>query len=342
MIFDFQYPHLLWFLFLVPVLLLFRGKIGRQAAVRFPSVNLAKQVSAFVRSRPGRFSGWTRALILALVVVAFARPRMGEETSQVSSSGIDIVLAVDLSGSMWAHDFNLAGIPQDRLTVVKRVVRQFIENRKSDRIGLVAFAGEPYLVSPLTLNHEWLLERLDELEIGMIPDGTAIGSAIGTSVNRLVGQDGKSRIVILLTDGANNRGMLEPLAAAEAASALDIRVYTIGAGRDGVVPYPARFMRDGQPMRGSDGQIILRNNYSSIDLEVLKEVADKTGARYYHATDTEQLAEVYEEIDELEKTEIHLTVRRLYDDVFWIPACAALGLFCMEQLIAYTRRRRLP
>ncbi len=342
MIFRFAQPEA-FFLLLIPLaLLLLQGRIGKQAAVRFPSVALAKQVSAFVRSRPGRFRGWLRALILVAVIVALARPQAGEEATEITSSGVDIVLAVDLSGSMWAHDFSLGGELQDRLTVVKRVIREFIEKRPSDRIGLVAFSGEPYLVSPLTLNHNWLLQRLDELEIGMGPDGTAIGSAIGTSVNRLLDQEAETRLIVLLTDGANNRGQLQPIAAAEAAAAFDIRIYAVGVGRDGIVRYPLVDRRTNRPVVDARGRKQFENGRSEIDLATLQEVADATNGRYYHATDTEQLMSIYEEIDQLEKTEITQHIRRLFDDYFWIPLLGALAFLGLEQILAHTRYRRLP
>jgi Ca-activated chloride channel family protein len=341
MIFRFANPELLGLLVLVPIFLLLRGKTGRAAAVKFPSIQLAKQVAAFVRSRPGRFAGWLRALVLTCLIVALARPQFGEETSDITQSGIDIVLAVDLSTSMWAHDFEMSGLPVDRLTVVRRVLEDFIERRPSDRLGLIAFSGEAFLVSPLTLKHDWLSNRLEELEIGMLPDGTAIGSAIGTSVNRLVDQESKSKIIILLTDGENNTGVIDPLPAAEAAKAFGIKIYTIGVGRVGNVPYP-RTDRFGNFVRDRNGRPLLSLQQSQIDLESLQEIAKMTEGRYYHATDTDQLEAIYDEIDELEKTEITLTVNRLYDDMFWIPLALAAALFALEQILAQTRLRRLP
>jgi Ca-activated chloride channel homolog len=179
-----------------------------------------------------------RLLVLALLILGLARPQFGRGTTEVDASGIDIVLAVDVSGSMEALDFELAGRPVSRIEVVKQVVSRFIEDRPNDRIGLVAFAGRPYLVSPLTLDHDWLQQRLDQVRIGMVEDGTAIGSAIASSVNRLREQEAKSRIVILLTDGMNNAGKVPPALAAEAAESLGIKVYTIGAGTRGNAPMP--------------------------------------------------------------------------------------------------------
>jgi len=340
--FRFAQPELLWLLLIIPCFLLLRGKTGRKASILFPSTFLVRQVAAFVQSKPGRFTGWLRALILTFALLALARPQAGEELSKITSSGMDIVLTVDLSTSMWAHDFEINGVPQDRLTVVKEVIREFIEKRPSDRIGLVAFAADPYLISPLTLKHDWLLERLDDLEIGMVTDGTAIGSAVGSSVNRLMDQEAKSRIVILLTDGANNRGQIQPIAAAEAAAAFGIKVYAVGVGREGIVRVPARLDRNNKPARNSDGSIIFTSSRSSIDLKTLEEIAKKTNAHYFHATDSDELDAIYNEIDTLEKTDKELSVRILYSDLFWIPLAAALGLLVLEQAFGQTRYRRLP
>lgn len=341
MIFRFAQPELLWLLLLIPLFLLLRGKLGRSAAIRFPSLQLVKQCAAFVKSRPGRFAGWLRAAILVCLILALARPQAGEETTEITQSGVDIVVAVDLSTSMWAHDLEINGIAVDRLSVVKHVLEDFIAKRRSDRLGLIAFAAEAYLVSPLTLRHDWLNQRLQELEIGMLPDGTAIGSALGVSVNRLATQESESKIVILLTDGANNRGMIEPIPAAQAAKALGIKVYTIGVGRAGRVPYPA-FDRFGRPIRDAQGNLRFSLQTSDIDLESLKEIARITEGRYFYATATEELEAIYEEIDALEKTEVTFNIRRLFDDYFWIPLALAAFLLAVEQLLGQTRFRRLP
>jgi len=188
MIYRFESPEFLWLLLLVPLLAALKGRRGRAASIRFPATALARQISAFVRSRPGKFLVNMRLIALSLLILALARPQAGSSSHEIEESGIDIVLAVDLSTSMWAHDFKIKGKPVDRLTVVKNVMEDFIAKRIHDRIGVVAFAAAPYLVSPLTLNHEWLLQNLERLKLGMIEDGTAIGSAIGTSVNRLRAQ----------------------------------------------------------------------------------------------------------------------------------------------------------
>ena len=342
MIFQFAEPAWLFLLLLVPLFFWLQGRAGRAAAIKFPSTSLAAQVAAFVRQRPGRLRASWRWLAVACFILALARPQTGEELTSTESSGVDIVTAVDLSTSMWAHDFEVGGVATDRLTVVRSVISDFIEARKNDRIGLIAFAAEPYLVSPLTLNHDWLQRRLEQLQIGQIEDGTAIGSAIGAATNRLREIPADTRIIILVTDGANNRGEIEPLAAAEAASAFGIKIYTIGVGREGMVPFPSRFDGRGQPARNRDGRIYLRASRSDIDLETLREVALQTGGQYYHATDVESLRDIYEEIDELEKTEVELKVRRLYTEIYIYPLAVGLVLLALDILLSQTRYRRLP
>jgi Ca-activated chloride channel family protein len=335
-------PEWLLALALLPLLAWLCGAAGGAAAVRFPSVAIARQVAGIVHGRRGRWRPRLRWLTAALLIVALARPQSGSETDEIRSSGIDIVMAVDLSTSMWAHDFEIAGVRQDRLTVLRSVMRDFIGSRPADRIGLVAFAAYPYLVSPVTLNHDWLLRRLDDLRIGMIEDGTAIGSAISTGVNRLRGSDAASRILILLTDGASNRGPLTPMQAAEAAAALGIKVYTIGIGRSGLVPYPRIDPRSGQPMRDHAGRNLFVNAPSEIDLESLQRIAERTGGAYYHAQNTEQLRGIYGEIDRLEKSELRLTVRRDYRDAHAWPLALAAACLLLEWLLRFTRHHRLP
>ncbi len=343
MIYRFESPEFLWLLLFVPLLALLKGRRGSAASIRFPATALARQISAFVRSRPGKFLVNMRLVALSLLILALARPQMGNSsTNEIEESGIDIVLAVDLSTSMWAHDFKIKGKPVDRLTVVKNVMEDFIEKRPHDRIGVVAFAGAPYLVSPLTLNHEWLLQNLERLKIGMIEDGTAIGSAIGISVNRLRAQKAKSRILILLTDGANNRGKISPAAAAEAAAAYGIKAYTIGVGKEGEVPFPIRLDGEGNPVRDRRGRIVLRPGLSDIDAESLQNIAETTGARYFRATDLETLEDIYEEIDRLEKSEIKIKYLAAFTDMFKWPALAGLGILLAELLLGQTRYRRLP
>lgn len=330
---EFLYPALLGLLGLVPLLAFWKGRKGRAAALRFSSVSVARRVAGPRRTRAGRWQAALRLLVLALLIVTVARPRLTHASTEVEASGVDILLAVDVSSSMEAMDFEIGGQPTDRLDVVKRVVATFIEERPNDRIGLVAFAGRPYLVSPLTLDHEWLRQRLASLRIGMVEDGTAIGSAIASSVNRLREQEAKSKLVILLTDGMNNAGKVAPLTAAEAAETLGIKVYTIGAGTRGEAPVPV------EDAFGRRRVVMARVD---IDEETLAEVARMTGGEYYRATDTDSLARIYDEINRLETTT--RTIRKFshHEELYLWMLLPALFLFLLEQVLGFTRLRRLP
>lgn len=337
----FATPAFLGLLALLPLLALWIGRRGRRAAVRFPSIGLFGKSTAHVRARAGHLMIIIRLLGLALLAIALARPQFGTGTTSIEASGIDIVLAIDLSESMWAHDFEVDGEPVDRLTVVKQVVEEFIEQRPNDRLGIIAFANEPYLVSPLTLNHAWLQRNLERLEIGLVGNATAIGSAISMGANRLRKLDSKSRIMILLTDGVDNASPITPETAAEAAKAHDIKIYTIGAGKGGIVPMPRQDMR-GNILRRPDGTPVLARGRSEVDFEALEKVAEITGGRFYQATDTEGLAAIYDQIDELEKTEIVMNTRVNYEDLYIWPALAGFIVLGLEQLLSRTRYRTLP
>ncbi|MBN2068894.1 MAG: VWA domain-containing protein [Opitutales bacterium] len=340
--YRFEQPELLWLLLLIPLFALMRGRKGKRPSISFPAVGLAKQVAAFVRSRPGRFRVSWRLLVLAFLVLALARPQRGNQTTEIETSGIDIVLAVDLSGSMDAHDFELKGKRTNRLEVAKTVIAEFIEKRPNDRIGMIAFAKDSYLISPLTLNHEWLNRNLKRLDLGLI-DGsqTAIGDALAMSANRLRQQKAKSRIVVLLTDGASNAGKLSPEQAAEAAKAYGIKIYTIGAAVKGEAPYPARD-RYGNLVKDSFGRQRWVSRPSDLDMETLEKVSKVTGGKSYRATSTKELEKIYEDIDRLEKTEIKLKYNALWKDLFYIPLLIGLGILLLEQLIVTLIHRRLP
>lgn len=330
---HFSTPEMLWLLGLLPVMLVWRGRRGVKSAVTFSSTAIAAKIAGACRTRPGQWRGTLRALSLGLLILGLARPQLSTGKTTVQASGIDIVLGVDVSGSMEALDFAIDGKPVGRLDAVKRVVAKFVEGRPDDRIGLVAFAGRPYLVSPLTYDHEWLLERLDALEVGMVEDGTAIGSAVASSLNRLRDQDAESKIVILLTDGMNNAGKVAPLAAAEAAEALGIKVYTIGAGTRGEAPVP---------MVDAFGRTRIGRAKVDIDEDTLRQVAERTGAQYYRATDTDSLVDIYGQIDELEKTERTLEKYFEHKELFGWAVAAALALLGLEMVLAGSWLRRLP
>jgi Ca-activated chloride channel family protein len=326
----FVHPELLWLLLLLPVLALLRGRKGPAPALVFSSISVARAISGNRKAHPGRLLGLLRLLAVALVIIAMARPQWGNTTTEVEASGIDILLAVDISGSMEARDFTLHGKAANRLDVVKSVVAKFIKERPNDRIGLVAFAGKPYLVCPLTLDHDWLQRRLDSLKIGMVEDGTAIGSAIASGVNRLRDRDSKSRIQILLTDGMNNAGKISPLTAAEAAETLGIKVYTIGAGTRGEAP---------MPVQDQFGRKRLMRVKVDIDEDTLSKVAEMTGARYFRATDTRSLEKIYNEINAMEVTTRKIKHFSRYRELFSWLVLTALMLLTLELFIS---RRRLP
>ncbi len=326
--FRFAYPQLLWLLAILPLLVFFRGKHGPAPALLFSTTSIAGLIADGRKSRPGRLPTILRMLCLALLILALARPQFGNTTTTIKASGIDILLAVDVSGSMEARDFTLNGEPASRLEVVKNVVARFIRQRPNDRIGLIAFAGRPYLVCPLTLDHDWLQKRLDTLKTGMIEDGTAIGSAIASGSNRLRASKAKSRILILLTDGMNNGGKIAPLTAAEAAETLGIKIYTIGAGTRGEAPMPMidQFGRKRMVMVQVD-----------IDEKTLRQVAKQTGAQYFRAVNTRSLEKIYKEINKMETTTRKIKHFTMYRELFRYPLLSALLLLGLE-LIFTTRR----
>ena len=325
-------PTLLFLLLLVPlyVFVELRYRRGRRPAVRFPDVAVAKQIS-------GKLVHWKRylrmamrALVLILLVFALARPQAGSGTESVLSEGIDIVLAIDVSGSMKAEDFK----PKNRLAVAKEVVADFITGRTSDRIGMVVFAADSFTQCPLTLDYNVLLGLLDSVEIGMIDERrTAIGMAVATAANRLRESDAESRVVILLTDGRSNAGEIDPITAAQAAAALDIKIYTIGAGtpEGGLVPVD-------DPIRG---RRYLRVE-NDIDEETLQKIASLTGGRYFRATSEGMLATIYERIGELEKTKIEVKHFTTYEELAPRLMLMALVVLLLELLAGATISRGLP
>jgi Ca-activated chloride channel family protein len=330
---QFLQPEWLWLLALLPVVMLWRGRRGHVAAVTYSNIGVAQLVARSTRSRAGRWVWLLPVLAGALLVVGMARPQLARGHVQVSASGIDIMLALDVSGSMQAMDFKMGGKRVNRIDVVRSVVSRFIEERPDDRIGIVSFAGAPYLISPLTLDHDWLQQNLDRVSVGGTDDGTAIGSAIAASVNRLRESPARSKIVILLTDGMNNAGKLSPIAAAEAAKALGVKIYTIAVGVRGEAPIP---------VKDDLGNTELVMAKVDVDEKTLQAVSALTGGSFYRATDTDSLNRIYDQINRLEKT-TEVTQRfEHYQELYnWalLPAIALLGLgFGLDT----TRFRRLP
>ena len=323
---------------LFALLLLLPFGVGRRArlrdvAERFPSLAVLRAIAPAGAGRRRAILATLRAAALVLVVIALARPQLGSAETRVHREGVDIVLAVDVSGSMLAEDFTLAEGRASRLDVVKSVVKEFVTARPEDRIGLVLFAARPYTQCPLTLDHGWLLQNLERAKVGMIEDGTAVGSALATAVNRLRPSTAPSKFVVLLTDGESNAGRITPQTAAEAAAALAIKVYTVGAGTRGLAPYPTQDFF---------GNKVYRPVQVDIDEDALKKIAATTHARYFRATDTSSLREVFADIDKSEKAPFEapefLDYRELYAWLAW----PALALLLVEVTLAETALRKLP
>jgi Ca-activated chloride channel family protein len=330
---SFAQPQFLWLLLLVPFLAWLKGKFGGTPGVLFSTTKTVAKIGGRRRSRAGDFLTGLLYLALISLIVALARPQEGKTITRTQASGVDIMLVIDVSRSMLAEDFTIGGQRANRLEAVKQVTETFIRERPNDRIGIVAFAGRPYLVSPLTLDHDWLRQNLERTRIGLVEDGTAIGSALAAASNRLKDKESKSKLVVLLTDGDNNMGRVSPATAAEAAQALGIKVYTIGSGSRGNAPYP---------VGDAFGRTVYRQIPVEFDEEILKQIAATTGGSYFRATDTQSLQGIFSEIDELEKSEVEIQKVDQYKDLFpWFVLAGAV-LLAAETVLGQTIWRRLP
>ena len=327
---HFASPYYLWLLtLLVPMIGYYVWRtLQGGAAIRISSVagvvRAPKTVRYYLRHLPFAL----RAAAFALLVVALARPLDVEQNVRTNTEGIDIMLAIDVSGSMLARDFK-----PDRITAAKEVAGSFIADRYGDRIGLVAFAGEAFTQSPLTTDQSTLQTLLARIRSGLIEDGTAIGNGLATAINRLRESEAKSKVIILLTDGVNNRGEIAPLTAAEIAKAQGIRVYTIGVGTEGMAPYPAIDMF---------GNITFVNQKVEIDEKTLTAISDMTGGKYFRATDKAKLKAIYDEINQLEKSKVEVTEHVSYHELYLAWVLAALGLLLAEFLLANLVLKRIP
>lgn len=328
----FKDPWFLIFLAFVPALYIGSRRI-KSPAIRFSSTTLFKGTKENWKVRLSRHLVLLRLLVLTLFMIALAGPRSVLEKTSHSTEGIDIVLAIDSSGSMAAEDFTMTGKRYNRLEIVKKVVRDFIKKRTSDRIGLVTFAALAYTACPLTTDYEWLTVNLERIQLGLIKDGTAVGSAIASSLGRLKQSDAKSKIIILLTDGVNNAGKTDPLDAARAAAALGIKIYTIGAGSKGLVPFPVQDLW---------GRTVYRRVAIDLDEKTLKEIARISGGKYFLATDTESLEKIYDEIDTLEKTKTEESGYKEYKELFVYFLAAGLCLLVVEVLLSHTLFMKFP
>lgn len=330
---HFLHPQFLSLLLLLPVIAFWLGRKGRVAGIEYSSASVAREVARETRSRAGRILVLLPLLAAAFFIIGLARPQIRNGTTEVEASGVDIMLAIDVSGSMQSLDYKVNGQPTSRVETVKSAVAKFIDARPDDRLGLIEFAGEPYSISPLTLDHDWLRQGLERVNTGTIPDGTALGDAIAMGVNRLRDQPSKSKVMVLLTDGCNNMGKVSPLLAAEAAKALGVKIYTIGAGVRGEAPFP---------MKDAFGQTHIVMVPSDVDEDTLGKIAQMTGGQFFRATDTEKLDQTYADIDRMEKTTRTVKKYEHVSELFaWalVPGLLVLGTsFWLEQ----TRFRRLP
>jgi len=329
----FLQPEWFWLCALLPLVLLWRGRRGPVAAIQYPDISLARELAHRTRSRIAGLKWLWPILAAALMIVGLARPQRLHSNTQVTANGIDIVLLLDVSGSMQALDFALEGQRLNRIAVVKSVVSKFIDERPNDRIGIIAFAASPYLVSPLTLDHDWLQQNLERVNVGVGDDGTAIGSAIAAGGNRLRATSAKSKVVILLTDGVNNTGKISPISAAEAAKALGVKVYTIGVGVRGKAPIP---------VRDEAGRMHVIMATVDVDEKTLHAVAEETGGQFYRATDTDSLERIYEQINRYETSAQTIQKFDHADELYRWTLYPALGILGLGFLLQQTRYRRLP
>ena len=312
---EFGQPYYLFLLLLLPILILWYFKHGQnqEATIRYSNIDLIPK--SVIRS--GRMKNLVfilgRIVIMLLIILALARPRLTDTIRETKTEIIDILLVIDQSSSMLAQDFK-----PNRLEAAKEVAKTFIKDREGDRLGLIVFAGESYIQCPLTRDIDVLLEFTDEIKIiDREHDGTAIGMAIANSINRLRESEAKSKTIILLSDGSNNQGELDPITAADLAAKFDIKIYTVAAGTHGLAPYP---------VTDAWGRQVIQKVQVDVDEESLKEIAEITGGQFFRATDNKSLQKVYQEIDELERTEIEVTEYQNYTEFYsWLTIPAAFA-----------------
>ena len=326
----FANPYLLWLLVLLAPMIayyIYRMLQGG-AAIRISTIEGVRRAPRTLRYWLRHAPFVLRCAAFVLLVVALARPQDVDEQRRSSAEGIDIMLAVDVSGSMLARDFK-----PDRITAAKEVAGRFIADRYGDRLGLVVFAGEAFTQSPLTTDQSTLQTMLSRIRSGIIEDGTAIGNGLATAINRLRESDAKSKVIILLTDGVNNRGEIAPLMAADIAADMGIKVYTIGVGTRGKAPYPVVDMFGNMSFQPMDVEI---------DEKTLEGIAERTGGRYFRATDNDKLQSIYDEINQLEKSKVEVTDYTVYHERFLALLLAALGVLLLEFVFSNIILKRIP
>jgi len=327
----FEDIYFLTFLIIVPILIYwyYMFKRRKKATIKYSDLSILKNIGKIKKSKRRDILFFFRTAVITLLIVAIARPQSGSKEEKILTEGIDIIISIDISSSMLAEDFK----PKNRLEAAKIVASDFIKGRKNDRIGMVVFAGRSYTQCPLTLDYGILLKFIDYIDVGLVEDGTAIGMAISNCVLRLKESKAKSKVIILLTDGKNNRGEIDPLTAAQIAKTFDIKIYTIGAGKRGSAMYPVNdpiFGKRYVPMP------------VEIDEELLRKIATETGGKYFRATDTKSLETIFKEIGEMEKTKIEIEEYTKYSEKFGLVAVPAFLFLFIEILLANTIFRKIP
>ncbi len=329
---EFKTPWLLILLIIFPLFVYFQNKRKKESSFRFPSTAIIEDVSKGWKARFYRLPLYLRWLAIFLLIIGLCGPRKVLDQTIVESEGIDIVLSLDVSGSMAAEDFTINGKRLNRLEAIKSVVKEFIDQRASDRLGLIVFGARAYTVCPLTTDYKWLKENLSRVTLGLVEDGTAIGSGIASGILRFKDSHAKSKIVILLTDGVNNAGNIDPLTAANMAKTTGVKIYVIGAGTNGLAPMPVNMF----------GRKVYQQVQVDLDEEPLKKIAEMTGAKYFRATDTDSLRHIYKDIDALEKTKITTKGYRQYHELFWVFVLGALGLLGLAIILENTFLFKIP
>lgn len=326
---SFAYPWVLYFLILLPTIFYYWWKKKEQFTpnITFSTLQMFGDVPKSLREKLIHLPVFLRIIALALLIIALARPQTFSSGENIFTEGIDIAMVLDISGSMLAEDFK-----PNRLEAAKKVIDDFIKGRTSDKIGLVVFSGESFTQCPLTIDYSVLRNLLKDIYSGMIQDGTAIGNAIANGVNRLKDSKAKSKVMILLTDGVNNAGEIDPITAAQIAQKFGIRIYTVGVGTIGEAPYPF------QTPFGKRYQMVP----VEIDESLLKQISNITGGKYFRATNNRKLVEIYEEIDRLEKTRVEVTSYRHAKELYFNWAFAGFLLLLLEFGLSRTYLRRLP
>jgi Ca-activated chloride channel family protein len=331
---KFANPWSLVLLLVLPLWLWWERRSTQRGGLKFSSVATARSLSSFWATLGPSLLLTLRGATLVLFIAALARPQLGRSGSKIKTEGIDIVLVIDISGSMQAMDYTKGGQRESRIDAVKDVVRDFIRSRPNDRIGMVVFGTHAYVASPLTLDHDWLERNLDRVRIGLVEGNTAIGAGIGTGVNRLRDTQAKSKVIVLLTDGGENIKNPPALEAAKAAKEFNVRVYTVGAGSQGLAP---------MPVYDQAGHLLgYQQIEADLDEDLLKQIAATTGGQYFRAADTAALKKTYTQIDAMEKQKVETVAYEDWRELFPWFLGPGLGCLVLAVTLEHTRLRRLP